>query len=120
MSLEWGDDFPIMKERKLKMPRRKSATAHTPLNQRSKSDLMTRVFELEIKNLHLRRWVNDLQSEMYVNCVYCGHRYGPNPGTPVAMADVLKRHIEKCPDHPMSKLKAAIKAVRKTLADLDR
>jgi len=22
-------------------------------------------------------WVNDLQSDMYVNCVYCGHRYGP-------------------------------------------
>lgn len=49
-----------------------------------------------------RRWVNDLQSGMWINCVYCGHRYGPNPGTPVAMADVLKAHIEACPSHPLS------------------
>jgi hypothetical protein len=42
---------------------------------------------------------------MYVNCIYCGHRYGPEEETPVAMADVLKEHIEQCPQHPMSKLK---------------
>lgn len=54
----------------------------------------------------LQSWVNDLQSGMYINCVYCGHRYGPDPGTPVAMADVLKKHIEYCPQHPMSALRA--------------
>lgn len=27
----------------------------------------------EIKRL--RDWMNDLQSGMYINCVYCGHRY---------------------------------------------
>lgn len=54
----------------------------------------------------LEQWVADLQSGMFVNCVYCGHRYGPSPGTPVAMAEVLKQHIEKCPKHPMSILKA--------------
>lgn len=53
----------------------------------------------------LRQWVNDLQSGMYVNCVYCGHRYGPEKYTPASMADVLKEHIEQCPEHPMSKLK---------------
>ncbi len=42
---------------------------------------------------------------MYVNCVYCGHRYGPAKDTPVSMADVLKKHIENCSKHPMSKLK---------------
>lgn len=52
------------------------------------------------------QWVNDLQSGMYVNCVYCGHRYGPSDKTPVSMADMLKEHIERCPEHPMSKLKA--------------
>ncbi len=52
-----------------------------------------------------KRWINDLQSGMYVNCVYCGHRYGPAKDTPVSMADALKAHIENCPAHPMSKLK---------------
>ena len=53
----------------------------------------------------LRRWTNDLQSGMYVNCVYCGHRYGPKETTPVTMADALKEHIEQCSKHPMSSLK---------------
>ena len=56
----------------------------------------------------LQQWVNDLQSGMYINCVYCGHRYGPDPGTPVAMAEVLKRHIEQCPSHPLSHVKARL------------
>ena len=54
----------------------------------------------------LRQWVTDLQSGMYVNCVYCGHRYGPGETTPVSMADALKEHVESCPQHPMSALKA--------------
>lgn len=54
----------------------------------------------------LTRWIDDLQSGMYVNCVYCGHRYGPGETTPVSMAEALKSHIEICPEHPMSRLKA--------------
>jgi len=57
----------------------------------------------------LRIWVNDLHSGMFINCVYCGHRYGPNTEIPASMADVLKKHIEQCPEHPMSKLKAECK-----------
>jgi len=53
----------------------------------------------------LERWKNDLLSGMYVNCVYCGYRYGPKENTPVSMAEILKEHIEHCPEHPMSKLK---------------
>jgi len=60
----------------------------------------------------LQQWVNDLQSGMYVNCVYCGHRYGMENDTPVAMADVLKEHIEHCSKHPMSKLKQEIEQLR--------
>jgi len=56
----------------------------------------------------LQAWVNDLHLGMYINCVYCGHRYGPDPGAPIVMADVLKDHIEQCPKHPMSALKAEI------------
>ena len=53
----------------------------------------------------LRAWVNDLQSGMYINCVYCGHRYGPSDEVPASMADVLKSHVEQCPEHPMSQLR---------------
>ena len=53
----------------------------------------------------LRELVDDLQSGMYVNCVYCGHRYGPKETTPVSMADALKAHVESCPKHPMSVIK---------------
>ncbi len=51
------------------------------------------------------QWILDLQSHTYVTCVYCGHRYGPDPGTPTSHADLLKEHIEQCPEHPMSALK---------------
>lgn len=61
---------------------------------------------LRAENERLRQWVNDLQSGMYVNCVYCGHRYGPESEVPATMAEVLKRHVEQCPEHPMSKLRA--------------
>lgn len=56
----------------------------------------------------LEQWVNDLQSKMYVNCVYCGHRYGPNDEVPVSMSQALKDHIERCPEHPASKLKERV------------
>lgn len=63
------------------------------------------------------QWVNDLQSGMYVNCVYCGHRYGPQDKVPATMADALKEHIEQCPKHPMSKLKARAESLQSQLAD---
>ena len=59
----------------------------------------------------LRKWVDDLHSGMYVNCVYCGHRYGPRESTPISRADILKEHIEICPKHPMSKLKLKLYVV---------
>lgn len=60
------------------------------------------VLRLSRELAEARQWVNDLQSGMYVNCVYCGHRYGPGETTPVSMADALKAHIEKCPQHPLA------------------
>lgn len=68
--------------------------------------------EIKAEIGRLKQWVNDLQSGMYVNCVYCGHRYGPADKTPVSMAAVLKQHIEQCPEHPMSKLKAELEKYR--------
>ena len=65
----------------------------------------------------LQAWVDDLQSCMYVNCVYCGHRYGPGETTPVSMADALKAHVEACPQHPMSALKRRVAELESMLAE---
>ena len=67
------------------------------------------IITLDNRIIELEAWVNDLQSGMYINCVYCGHRYGPRKNTPVAMADVLKEHIEQCPKHPLSHMKRRTK-----------
>lgn len=66
----------------------------------------------------LQRWVADLQSRLYVNCVYCGHRYGPAETTPVSMADILKAHVEQCPEHPMSALKRTADSLSEALRRL--
>lgn len=71
-------------------------------------DLRARVVELE-------QWVHDLQSGMFINCVYCGHRYGPQDEIPATMADALKEHIEQCPKHPMSALKKELDQIRRLL-----
>ena len=63
------------------------------------------------------QWVADLQAGMYINCVYCGHRYGPDDEVPASMADVLKAHIEVCPEHPLSKAMARIAELEKDQAD---
>lgn len=68
-------------------------------------EFLQKSIELFNENDRLQQWVKDLQSGMYINCVYCGHRYGPESEVPASMADVLKEHIAKCPKHPMSKLK---------------
>lgn len=68
-------------------------------------DAARRGLNLATENRRLRQWVSDMQEGCWVNCVYCGHRYGHEKDTPVAIADVLKAHVEQCPDHPMSELK---------------
>lgn len=70
-----------------------------------------KIINLQKENKRLQKWVNDLQSGLSVNCVYCGHNYGPSETTPVSMATVLKQHIEQCPQHPMSKLKAKLNEI---------
>lgn len=77
---------------------------------------------LQEENKKLLDWINDLQSGMYINCVYCGHRYGPTDTTPDTKAEMLKKHIEQCPEHPMSKLKEEnnkLKEILKELINLD-
>lgn len=61
----------------------------------------------------LRAWVTDLQSGMFINCVYCGHQYGPTTKAP--MQETLHKHIAVCPKHPLS---AALAEVERLKAEL--
>lgn len=65
--------------------------------------------ELEDENRVLKQWITDLQSGMYVNCVYCGHRYGPKEKTPPTNAEMLKKHIATCPKHPLAEALSVVK-----------
>jgi hypothetical protein len=89
--------------------------------EEAKADLLTRLEIIDIEdNARLQAWVNDLQAGCYVNCVYCGHRYGPSRGpdaVPVAMADVLKDHIATCPEHPLAAANARIAKLEKALEE---
>jgi len=70
-------------------------------------------FELRQKDediAKLQQWVDDLQSGMYINCVYCGHRYWPKEDVVATMSDILKAHIEVCPKHPLAWLREAVLA----------
>lgn len=58
----------------------------------------------------LQQWVADLQSGLWLNCVYCGHRYGPGEPT-----SALTAHIERCPAHPMSQLRADVERLTSLL-----
>jgi hypothetical protein len=69
-----------------------------------------------VENERLMQWVDDLQSGMFVNCVYCGHRYGRQDEVLASMADILKAHIAQCPKHPMSELLRVIEDGRAMVA----
>lgn len=71
-------------------------------------DAARRGLNLTTENRRLQQWVRDMQEGCWVNCVYCGHRYGHEKDTPVTLADVLKQHVEQCPEHPMSALKTRV------------
>lgn len=45
-----------------------------------------------------KNWIQDLQSGLYINCLYCGYRYGPVNGH---AQEKLQNHIYQCPKHPM-------------------
>lgn len=73
---------------------------------------------VEAERDKLQQWVHDLQAGMYINCVYCGHRYGPDDEVPATMAQALKEHVEQCPKHPMSSLRVERDRLRGLYADM--
>jgi hypothetical protein len=72
--------------------------------------------ELVIENKRLETWIDDLQSGMYINCVYCGHRYGPMDEVTIPMRKQLEQHIAKCPKHPLSAAKKEIAKLKQQMA----
>lgn len=91
----WDHELPV---------ERVNFTHHWPTQQKAREHIEFLLSEVE----RLTRWVEDLHSGMFVNCVYCGHQYGPGETTPVSMADALKAHVEKCAHHPMSALRETV------------
>ena len=79
--------------------------------------LISELNRLDEENEQLKQWVRDLSSGMYVNCVYCGHRYGPKEDTPTSMADILKEHIQQCPKHPMSDLRNKLEILEQQIIE---
>ena len=79
--------------------------------------------EAEVETLtkerdELRAWVDDCQSGMFINCVYCGHRYGPAESTKPTMQQVLYDHIAVCVKHPLSAALADLAAARAAIEGL--
>lgn len=61
--------------------------------------------ELQEKLAQMEQWIDDLQSGLYVNCVYCGYNFGQKDAVDESMRTSLQNHMETCPKHPMSILK---------------
>ena len=83
--------------------------------RRLANDLQWYAIQLADEVERQEKWIDDLQAGMYINCVYCGHRYGPDDEVPASMAEVLKEHVEQCPKHPMSVLKEENARLREAL-----
>lgn len=82
--------------------------------------LQAEIHALQEQNEKLEAWIDDLQSGMYINCVYCGYRYGPNTVSHVTMRKALEDHIASCPKHPLSTAKSALEQARRELAELKK
>jgi hypothetical protein len=67
----------------------------------------------EVKRLE--EWVDDLQSRMHINCVYCGRRYTPADEEPEhdTMREELKAHVVQCKKHPMAAMAVALRSYLK-------
>lgn len=57
------------------------------------------------------QWFNALQPDVYANCAYCGHQYRLADKASVSLVEAMRQHIERCPKHPMSRLKADLARV---------
>jgi len=68
-------------------------------------NLNKQIEELQKEIARLEQWIDDLQSGLYINCVYCGYNFGREDSVDESMRTSLQKHMETCPKHPMSILK---------------
>jgi len=83
------------------------------LSEATTSELFEYIAQLEAELENTNQWIADLQSGLYINCVYCGHRYPPGSGS--VMQDILYEHIKTCPKHPLSKAIVELQQLREEL-----
>jgi len=95
-----------------------SDAEHMVMECRAKNTSLCREIDvLRRENERLRQWVNDLQSGMYINCVYCGFRYGPDDEVAATMQESLHDHIAECPEHPLGQYRKALKTALRICRD---
>lgn len=63
----------------------------------------------------LEKHVASLSAGRQLLCGFCGHVYGDS--YPRDMAEALKRHIAKCPTHPMHQVLKTLKAARELVSN---
>jgi CRISPR/Cas system CSM-associated protein Csm2 small subunit len=65
---------------------------------------------------HLDEEIGRLNGLLYgARCVYCGEVVGKEKQNQHLADDVLREHVEVCPKHPVSKLKAEVERLREVL-----
>ena len=91
------------------------------LNKHIKESLPEKIIQIQADKIgRLEKWIDDLQSDMFINCVYCGHQYGPNDEVGPSMRDALKAHVEQCRSHPMYELKNRIEVLELDLLEYNK
>lgn len=86
------------------------------MRYRTAKKIVNKLKEKDKEIERLQSWVNDLQVNSHIICIYCGHRiWKLNNEVFTSMVDVLKEHIEKCPKHPLFEAKQEIEKLNKLL-----
>ena len=65
---------------------------------------------LRRENAELREWIETMQKQNVLTCVYCGHEYPP--GSPRSGTEALTEHVRNCPKHPMADLQKKYEKAR--------
>ena len=90
----------------------------------TEDQVRTEIARLRAQLAAVEHWVDDLQSGMFINCVYCGFRYGPgsihaesldDPKATASMRDALTAHVQQCPKHPLAAAEQRVAALEKLL-----
>ena len=94
----------------------KARATTAPASTIKLTDEQIEIAELRTEIMRLNKFCDDLQEKIYVNCAYCGHRYGPRHTTKRAMTDLIKDHIRQCKRHPLRRALANVRTYGRHLS----